>query len=1002
MPRHQRTASGGTPPTGSDRDFHLSEVVDEPRRAKSASLGNGRGGDRRSAKEGKFRRRYKARMHPEWKAEYVPYGRLRKAIKRLPLAGRPSAAAAPPSASGASLLSAGGGGGSGGSGVLDRLRSRLSFGGGAADASAGGDGNGGDGGGAADGVPPEAVAAVAADLHRAVADATLFYLMEQGRLAGGLRELLAHPDWADVVCCGAGDSDADDGLPPTNLADAATRLALLTADAHQLSLRALALLAFGRVNEKAAVKLGAKLAARVGWDPLAGGVSTRRPRGGGGGRRGGGEGRASAAGDSVDGRTGGGGGRGSAGHAADVVADAAAGHGVTAAAVAATGLAPAGLGAGRYAGVRALLGRLCLVLGELDAAAERLARSLNGAAMAVEAGVPNEVGYGATAVTLRSTDSGSGDALSTAAAADIMKRLDKASAANAKLVRRLGTAAAMMEEGTVSVARTLALQSGIEWASDDDDDGDTAGGKSDADDADGAGGGVGSSGDRASGVGTPLGSVGPPPPPESHFVLNLLSAFLYVVSMYVCAPTAGAYAAQLGASESLAGVIVGLTPFAGLFSSVAFSAASNGGTVKAPLLVASVSCLAGNALYAAAFTARSLPLVLVGRLLVGCGGARAINRRFISDFSARADRTRRSAAFVSVSALGMAAGPALASALSRAPEGVIGGFAFNRLTTPGWALVAVWAVFIAALAAVFRDRLPPPGSPGAVAAAAAAGGSAPPKQSVRAKLAIVVQQRGVLLCLWVYFIIKVAAELLVASAGTVTVAFGWGAGAVGAFLAALGLLMFPAAALGSVLLRAARYDDRRPLLWTLGVLGVGCVVIIPLPWVEGMYTSAQYVTAAVIIFVSSNLVEAHAMALLVDTMPTLLAGGTLNGGLLSTEAGMLGRAVGDLGVTLAGVGHRPDQAGTAAAASAERIMLLARAYVPLAAAIGLTVWAVAASFSLLGGDGDDEDEDTESEGEAVGSGQAMAGEGGERGGDLERGGREEGKTVSWKVSGAAA
>lgn len=200
MPRHQRTASGGTPPTGSDRDSHLSEVVDEPRRAKSASLGNGRGGDRRSAKEGKFRRRYKARMHPEWKAEYVPYGRLRKAIKRLPLAGRSSAAAAPPSASGASLLSAGGGGGSGGSGVLDRLRSRLSFGGGAADASAGGDGNGGDGGGAADGVPPEAVAAVAADLHRAVADATLFYLMEQGRLAGGLRELLAHPDWADVVC----------------------------------------------------------------------------------------------------------------------------------------------------------------------------------------------------------------------------------------------------------------------------------------------------------------------------------------------------------------------------------------------------------------------------------------------------------------------------------------------------------------------------------------------------------------------------------------------------------------------------------------------------------------------------------------------------------------------------------------------------------------------------------------------------------------------------------
>lgn len=759
-------------------------------------------------------------------------------------------------------------------------------------------------------------------------------------------------------------------------------------------------MAFGRVNEKAAVKLGAKLAARVGWDPLAAGVSTRRPRGGGGGRKGEGGGWAAAARASVDGGGGGGGGgRGGTRLAADVVADAAAVHGVTAAAVAATGLTPAGLGAGRYAGLRVLLGRLCLALGEVDAAGGRLARSLDDGRMGVDVGVPPEVGYGATAVTLRSAGGDDDGSLSAAAIGDVLHRLNKASAANAMLVRRLGTAAALMEEGTVSVARTLALQSGIEWASDDEDDGDAAGGESDGDVAGGGGAGGGGDGVRGNGMSTPLCGMGAPPPPESHFVLNLASAFLYVVSMYVCAPTAGAYAAQLGASESLAGVIVGLTPFAGLFSSVAFSAASNGGTVKAPLLFASVSCLAGNFLYAAAFTARSLPLVLVGRLLVSCGGARAINRRFISDFSARADRTRRSAAVVSVSALGMASGPALASALSRAPEGVVGGFAFNRLTTPGWALVAVWAVYIAVLGAVFRDHLPPAGSPGA---APVAEGAAPPKQSVQAKVATVVHQPGVLLCLWVYFIIKVAGELLVASAGTVTVAFGWGAGTVGVFLAALGLLMFPAEALGAALLRAAGYDDRRPLLWTLSALGVGCVAIIPLPWVGSTYTSARYVVATMVIFVSSNLVEAHAMPLLVDTMPTCLPGGTLNGGLLSTEAGMLGRAMGDLGVTLAGMVHRPDQAGTATVASSERIMLLARAYVPLSVAMGLTVWAVATSFSLLGADGDDDEDDTESEGEAVGSVQMVAGKGGGRGGDLERGQKELGRTVSWKFSSTAA
>jgi len=496
----------------------------------------------------------------------------------------------------------------------------------------------------------------------------------------------------------------------------------------------------------------------------------------------------------------------------------------------------------------------------------------------------------------------------------------------------------------------------------------------------------------------------PPPPPESHFVLNLGSAFLYIVSMYVVAPTAGAYAAELGASESLAGVIVGLTPFAGLFSSVAFSAASNGGTVKAPLLAASAACLTGNALYAAAYTARSLPLVFAGRLLVGFGGARAINRRFIADFSARPDRTRRSAAFVAVSALGMAAGPALASALSRAPAGVLGGVAFNNLTTPGWALTLVWAVYMAVLGAVFRDRPPPAGAPAAVAAAAADAAADPPPKSVRDVLGIVVRERGLLVCLWVYFIIKVAAELLVASAGTVAVAFGWGPGTVGAFLAALGLLMFPANALGSALLRAAEQDDRRPLLWTLSVLAVGCAVIVPLP-VGGAYSAAHYTVAAVLVFVSSNLVEAHAMALLVDTMPPALAGGTLNGGLLSTEAGMLGRAMGDLGVTLAGFGLGAGgaraaagaaaaaaaagagadvaaAAGTAAAADA-RVWLLARAYVPLTVAMAATVWAVVAYWAALGGE--DDDDDTESEGEAAAAAAAAV---------PVKGG---GKAVSWGV-----
>jgi MFS family permease len=46
------------------------------------------------------------------------------------------------------------------------------------------------------------------------------------------------------------------------------------------------------------------------------------------------------------------------------------------------------------------------------------------------------------------------------------------------------------------------------------------------------------------------------------------------------------------------------------------------------------------------------------------GGARAINRRYISDHVPIKQLTSASAAFVSASALGMAVGPAIASLLS--------------------------------------------------------------------------------------------------------------------------------------------------------------------------------------------------------------------------------------------------------------------------------------------------------------------------------------------------
>jgi MFS family permease len=50
-------------------------------------------------------------------------------------------------------------------------------------------------------------------------------------------------------------------------------------------------------------------------------------------------------------------------------------------------------------------------------------------------------------------------------------------------------------------------------------------------------------------------------------------------------------------------------------------------------------------------------MVLVGRLLIGLGGARGVNRRYIADTVPVHTRTFFSAAFVAVGAVGMAFGP---------------------------------------------------------------------------------------------------------------------------------------------------------------------------------------------------------------------------------------------------------------------------------------------------------------------------------------------------------
>ena len=82
--------------------------------------------------------------------------------------------------------------------------------------------------------------------------------------------------------------------------------------------------------------------------------------------------------------------------------------------------------------------------------------------------------------------------------------------------------------------------------------------------------------------------------------------------------------------------------------------------------------------------------------------AEAVNRRYIADVIPPRERTAASVAFVTASALGMSAGPALAAVLYPV-DFRVGRFPINSQTAPAWLMVLLWGIFVVAMVAAFRE-----------------------------------------------------------------------------------------------------------------------------------------------------------------------------------------------------------------------------------------------------------------------------------------------------------
>lgn len=381
-------------------------------------------------------------------------------------------------------------------------------------------------------------------------------------------------------------------------------------------------------------------------------------------------------------------------------------------------------------------------------------------------------------------------------------------------------------------------------------------------------------------------------------------------------------------------------------------------------------------------------MLLLGRFLGGAGTAEAVNRRYIADVIPPNERTGASVAFVTASALGMSAGPALAAVLFPIHFHV-GRFPIINSTAPAWLMFFLWSIFIVVMAVCFREPqhrhknchrkhshhhhhhssrkpLPTPtahadeeqGNSGRSALVLHSGGEGgggnyggvsslpPPKAEeqvgptdppnyfmspsftmtstvsndtdgstgwtrtssipelrhplakIHPILLLVWRNKPLMITLAVYFLIEIADEIILSSAGLIATSyFDWTISHVGVFMAVLGLMVLPANFLVGAVSESG-YEDRTIIVTSQAITIVGLLVIISY-W--GEYNEFQFVAGTSVIFVAVAVMEGVDTSLMSKVIPPVLSRGTFNSGLFAVQIGMVAKALGDGLITVIGL-----------------------------------------------------------------------------------------------------
>jgi len=420
---------------------------------------------------------------------------------------------------------------------------------------------------------------------------------------------------------------------------------------------------------------------------------------------------------------------------------------------------------------------------------------------------------------------------------------------------------------------------------------------------------------------------------------------------YIIEPSSAYYANALGSSDALSGIMMGMAPWFALTSAVGYSVWTNS-SYKQPILFAGTLMVIGNTLYGAAYSYQSMTMCLVGRAITGFGAPRIINRRYVADATPFSLRTISSAAFALTTALGAASGPGFAILLDAMPEfqfylPFLGQQTFNGMTGPGFVMAALWFLYSVTIVVSFGEPnrsgldelkqreaaaklvalqksadesdaalVPPENDDDDVSVGSQSTGFQDEIEEVSKHsplYCIKHMTRATALCMALIFMKRIALESIVGSTSVITKnRYAWSIRNVGTLHLVNGLIVIPVSIFAGWL--SQYHEDRYLAMWFMGITALGMLAMIDLTDLldhesYGTYNydstfsvgPIQYIIGSLIAFSGVEACESFVASLMSKCVPSALAVGTFNSGLLATLVGTGGRAVGDLFITVMGL-----------------------------------------------------------------------------------------------------